>query len=95
MIATLTPLPSSPLRGNGRRQICVAILLEAARALMNGGEYLAVPSALLIPNVANVRHGSSSGLPDGTVELIAVVMAAVGTGQASEWLLLAYLLTSP
>jgi hypothetical protein len=60
---------------------------------MKGGERLAVLSALLISHVANVRHGSSAGLLDGTIELIAVDMTAAGKGQTSERLLVAYLLT--
>jgi hypothetical protein len=60
---------------------------------MKGGERLAVLSTPLISNVANVRHGSSAGLLDGTIELIAVDMTAAGKGQTSERLLVAYLLT--
>jgi hypothetical protein len=71
----------------------VAILLGVARALVKGGERLTVLSAPLASNVADVRHGSLAGLLDGTIELIAVDMAAVGKGQTSERLLLAYLLT--
>lgn len=63
---------------------CVAILLGVARALMESGERPVAPSALFISNYEEVGHGSSAGLPDGTVELIAVDMAAVGTGQTSD-----------
>jgi putative aminopeptidase FrvX len=63
---------------------CVAILLGVARALMESGERPVAPSALFISNFEEVGHGSSAGLPDGTVELIAVDMAAVGTGQTSD-----------
>ncbi len=63
---------------------CVAILLGVARALKESGERPAAPSALFISHFEEVGHGSSAGLPDGTVELIAVDMAAVGKGQASD-----------
>jgi putative aminopeptidase FrvX len=63
---------------------CVAILLGVARALMKSGDRPAAPSALFISNFEEVGHGSSAGLPDGTVELIAVDMAAVGKGQTSD-----------
>jgi putative aminopeptidase FrvX len=63
---------------------CVAILLGVARALMKSGERPAAPSALFISNFEEVGHGSSAGLPDGTIELIAVDMAAVGKGQTSD-----------
>ena len=63
---------------------CVAILLGVARALMKSGECPAAPSALFISNFEEVGHGSSAGLPDGTVQLIAVDMAAVGKGQTSD-----------
>ncbi|MBW3634751.1 MAG: M42 family metallopeptidase [Chloroflexi bacterium] len=63
---------------------CVAILLGVARALMESGECPIAPSALFISNFEEVGHGSSAGLPDGTVELIAVDMAAVGKGQTSD-----------
>jgi putative aminopeptidase FrvX len=63
---------------------CVAILLGVASALLKGEGHLAAPSALFISNFEEVGHGSSAGLPEGTVELIAVDMAAVGTGQTSD-----------
>src|SRR3954447_14690585 len=63
---------------------CVAILLGVARALIKSEVRAAAPSALFISNFEEVGHGSSAGLPDGTVELIAVDMAAVGTGQTSD-----------
>jgi putative aminopeptidase FrvX len=63
---------------------CVAILLGVARALKQSGDRPVAPSALFISNFEEVGHGSSAGLPEGTVELIAVDMAAVGTGQTSD-----------
>jgi putative aminopeptidase FrvX len=65
---------------------CVAILLGVARAFMEhgNGRTPAAPSYLFISNFEEVGHGSSAGLPEGTVELIAVDMAAVGQGQTSD-----------
>ncbi|MBA2596638.1 MAG: M42 family metallopeptidase [Chloroflexia bacterium] len=63
---------------------CVAILLGVARALQGSGAVPIAPSALFISHFEEVGHGSSAGLPEGTVELIAVDMAAVGQGQTSD-----------
>jgi putative aminopeptidase FrvX len=63
---------------------CVAILLGVAKALVESGRQPARPSFLFISNFEEVGHGSSAGLPEGTVELIAVDMAAVGKGQTSD-----------
>jgi putative aminopeptidase FrvX len=63
---------------------CVAILLGVARAFMESGERPWAPSALFVSHFEEVGHGSSAGLPGGTVELIAVDMAAVGKGQTSD-----------
>jgi putative aminopeptidase FrvX len=63
---------------------CVAILLGVARALQKSGRTPAAPAALFVSNFEEVGHGSSAGLPEGTVELIAVDMAAVGKGQTSD-----------
>jgi putative aminopeptidase FrvX len=62
----------------------VAILLGVARALMKCGDRRAALSALFITTFEVVGHGSSARLPNGTVELITVDMAAVGTGQTSD-----------
>jgi putative aminopeptidase FrvX len=63
---------------------CVAILLGVARALKESGRSPAAPSHIFISNFEEVGHGSSAGLPEGTEELIAVDMAAVGKGQTSD-----------
>jgi putative aminopeptidase FrvX len=63
---------------------CVAILLGVAKALTEGNQAPAAPSYVFISNFEEVGHGSSAGLPDGTKELIAVDMAAVGKGQTSD-----------
>ena len=59
-------------------------MLGVARALAESGTPVAAPSHLFISNFEEVGHGSSAGLPEGTVELIAVDMAAVGKGQTSD-----------
>jgi putative aminopeptidase FrvX len=63
---------------------CVAILLGVARAMQDSGLSPAAPASLFVSNYEEVGHGSSSGLPLDTVELIAVDMAAVGKGQSSD-----------
>ncbi|HEU5434180.1 MAG TPA: M42 family metallopeptidase [Thermomicrobiales bacterium] len=63
---------------------CVAILLGVAKALAAADAKPAAPSHLFISNFEEVGHGSSAGLPADTRELIAVDMAAVGTGQTSD-----------
>lgn len=63
---------------------CVAILLGIARAVVEHKVTLAAPSYIFISNFEEVGHGSSAGLPDGTFDLIAVDMAAVGEGQTSD-----------
>jgi putative aminopeptidase FrvX len=63
---------------------CVAILLGVAKALATAGAEPAAPSHLFISNFEEVGHGSSAGLPANTRELVAVDMAAVGTGQTSD-----------
>ena len=63
---------------------CVAILLGVARALHESGRKSAAPSYLFISNFEEVGHGSSAALPADTREMIAVDMAAVGTGQTSD-----------
>lgn len=63
---------------------CVAILLGIARAVVEQNVSLAAPSYIYISNFEEVGHGSSAGLPEGTADLIAVDMAAVGEGQTSD-----------
>lgn len=63
---------------------CVAILLGVAKALSDSGATPAAPSWLFISNFEEVGHGSSAALPEGTTEMIAVDMAAVGKGQTSD-----------
>lgn len=63
---------------------CVAILLGVAKAFVECGQQPAAPTHLFISNYEEVGHGSSAALPDGTVDLIAVDMAAVAKGQTSD-----------
>lgn len=63
---------------------CVAILLGVAKALRDSERQATAPSFLFISNFEEVGHGSSAAIPDGTVEMIAVDMAAVGKGQTSD-----------
>jgi putative aminopeptidase FrvX len=63
---------------------CVAILLGVAQALLTHDVAPAAPAALFVSTFEEVGHGSSAGLPEGTTELIAVDMAAVGKGQTSD-----------
>ena len=63
---------------------CVAILLGLAKSVVEHPHSLAAPSSLYISNFEEVGHGSSAGLPEGTIDLIAVDMAAVGEGQTSD-----------
>ncbi|HRA47629.1 MAG TPA: M42 family metallopeptidase [Thermomicrobiales bacterium] len=60
---------------------CVAILLGVAKAI---AEPLPVPAWLYFSVFEEVGHGTSAGIPVGVRDVIAVDMAAVGTGQSSE-----------
>lgn len=62
----------------------VAILLEVACAVVEGGAPLTAPTHLYVSTFEEVGHGSSAGLPVGTTELVAIDMAAVGDGQTSD-----------
>jgi len=63
---------------------CVAILLGVAKAILDSGETLPCPSWLYISVFEEVGHGTSAGLPDNIQDVIAVDMAAVGSGQTSD-----------
>jgi putative aminopeptidase FrvX len=63
---------------------CVAILLGVAKAVVDHGLVPAAPSHLYISVFEEAGHGTSASLPDGTTEVIAVDMAAVGEGQTSD-----------
>jgi putative aminopeptidase FrvX len=63
---------------------CVAINFGVAKALRDAGLTPAKPSWLYVSVWEEVGHGTSAGLPDGIAEVIAVDMAAVGSGQTSN-----------
>jgi putative aminopeptidase FrvX len=63
---------------------CVAINFGVAKALQDAGLTPAKPSWLYVSIWEEVGHGTSAGLPAGLEEVIAVDMAAVGTGQTSN-----------
>jgi putative aminopeptidase FrvX len=63
---------------------CVAILLGVAKTLIEAGLQPVVASHLYVSTYEEVGHGTSAGLPEGVEEVIAVDMAAVGTGQTSD-----------
>jgi putative aminopeptidase FrvX len=63
---------------------CVACLVAAVKALADAGLQPVQDTTLLISNYEEVGHGAASGFPPDMVELLAVDMAAVGEGQASD-----------
>ena len=62
----------------------VACILAAVRALHGAGLRPLQTTYILISNYEEVGHGAAAGIPADTQELIAVDMAAVGEGQASD-----------
>jgi putative aminopeptidase FrvX len=63
---------------------CVANLVAAVKALADAGLQPAQTTYLLVSNYEEVGHGAAAGIPAEVVELLAVDMAAVGEGQASD-----------
>ncbi len=63
---------------------CVANIIFAIKALVEAGLKPKVTTVLLVSNYEEVGHGAAAGLPDEVAELVAVDMAAVGDGQASD-----------
>ena len=63
---------------------CVACVLAAVQALTKADLQPAQDTILHFSNYEEVGHGAASGFPEGLKELIAVDMAAVGTGQSSD-----------
>ena len=63
---------------------CVGILMAVANHIVS--EKISLPHDLnfFISNYEEVGHGASSGIPENTVEFIAVDMAAPGDGQTSD-----------
>jgi putative aminopeptidase FrvX len=62
----------------------VACLFGAVKALLDAGLSPAQPTTLLFSHYEEVGHGAAAGIPADAVELLAVDMAAVGRGQASD-----------
>ncbi len=63
---------------------CVACIVAAVKALSDAGVKPAQRTHLLISNYEEVGHGASTGFPADMAELLAVDMAAMGEGQASD-----------
>jgi putative aminopeptidase FrvX len=62
----------------------VACLLAAIQALHAAGQKPLQTTHFLISNYEEVGHGAAAGIPPEVTELVAVDMAAVGEGQASD-----------
>ncbi len=62
----------------------VACIWGALAALQQAGEAPAQRTTIHISHYEEVGHGGAHGVPDDVVELLAVDMAAVGPGQASD-----------
>ena len=62
----------------------VACLLTAARALIDADEKPSQRTTIHISNYEEVGHGAAAGLPDDLYELVAIDIAPVGEGQASD-----------
>jgi putative aminopeptidase FrvX len=63
---------------------CVAINFGVAKALQDAGLKPSKPSWLYVSVWEEVGHGTSTGIPAGVDEVVAVDMAAVGPGQTSD-----------
>jgi putative aminopeptidase FrvX len=63
---------------------CVACILAAVKAMQEAGLQPLQTTTILISNYEEVGHGAASGFPDDLTELVAVDMAALGEGQASD-----------
>jgi len=63
---------------------CVAAIVAAIKSLADAGKVPAQTTYFHISNYEEVGHGASAGIPADATELVAVDMAAVGAGQASD-----------
>jgi putative aminopeptidase FrvX len=63
---------------------CVACLIAAVKALHDAGLKPRHTTVLHISNYEEVGHGAAAGFPSDLAELVAVDMAAIGEGQASD-----------
>jgi putative aminopeptidase FrvX len=62
----------------------VACIWGAMKAMHAAGQRPAYDTYILIANYEEVGHGGSAGFPPNLRELVAVDMAAIGDGQASD-----------
>jgi putative aminopeptidase FrvX len=62
----------------------VAVMMAAAKALVDGGMQPAQDSYLYISPYEEVGHGAASGIPAAVKELLVVDMGALGDGQNSD-----------
>ena len=65
-------------------KVSVACILAAVQALLSAGLQPAQDTVFHFSNYEEVGHGGASGFPEGLKELVAVDMAAVGSGQESD-----------
>lgn len=65
-------------------KLSVACIYAALQALAAAGETPAQRTTILISNYEEVGHGGTGGLPADLAELVAIDMAALGEGQASD-----------
>jgi putative aminopeptidase FrvX len=63
---------------------CVACIIFAIKALTDAGLKPKLTTILHISNYEEFGHGAAAGIPPEVTELIAVDMAAIGDGQASD-----------
>jgi putative aminopeptidase FrvX len=63
---------------------CVACILAAVKAISDAGLKPLQKTYLHISNYEEVGHGAAAGIPADTAELVAVDMAAIGSGQTSD-----------
>lgn len=63
---------------------CVAAMIFALKAIADAGLKPKATTVLHVSNYEEVGHGAAAGIPDKVSELVAVDMAAVGQGQASD-----------
>ncbi|MFN8372364.1 MAG: M42 family metallopeptidase [Anaerolineae bacterium] len=65
-------------------KLSVACIYAALLAMKDTGEIPAQDTYILIANYEEVGHGGSAGFPVELAELVAIDMAAIGDGQASD-----------
>jgi putative aminopeptidase FrvX len=63
---------------------CAAAIVAAIKSMMEVGQIPMQTAYVLFSNYEEVGHGASAGIPSEVCELVAVDMAAVGDGQASD-----------